>query len=255
MSAPSAARFSGRVENYARARPGYPREAIDCLFAACELRAGSVVADVGFGTGLLTRALLERGCIVYGVEPNSDMRTRGADALADFAQFTCVEGSAEATTLPDASVDLVAAAQAFHWFDPERAREEFARILVPGGWVAILWNYRRREASAFMAAYEALLHRYCPEYPGLLDPARHRARVAAFFGQAGFEQARYEHAQSHDYAELEAKHLSQSYVPLSGPAYGPMMDELRALFEAHQTGGRIAYEYETLMYRGRLTAA
>ncbi len=126
-------RFRGRAELYARHRPGYPGEVVTLLEDECGLRAGSVVADLGSGTGILAAMLLARGCRVFGVEPNADMRAEGARALAAQEGFVSVDGRAEATTLPDASVDLVTAAQAFHWFDRPRARAEFARILKPGG--------------------------------------------------------------------------------------------------------------------------
>ena len=118
-------RFSDRVENYVRYRPGYPPEVIQELKSECGLMASHVIADIASGTGIWTRMLLENGNPVFGVEPNAEMREAGERLLAAFPKFTSVAGTAEATTLADQSVDFVTAAQAAHWFDRERARREF----------------------------------------------------------------------------------------------------------------------------------
>src|SRR5271170_3464981 len=115
-------RFSNRVGDYVRYRPGYPRAVLDLLRDECGLTPKSVVADIGSGTGILTQMLLENGNLVYGVEPNAEMRAAGEEFLAAHPKFRSVAASAEATKLPDASVDLIVAAQAFHWFDPPASR-------------------------------------------------------------------------------------------------------------------------------------
>src|ERR1035438_5165838 len=118
-------RFSDRVENYIRYRPGYPLEALLALKSECGLSPQQAVADIASGTGIWTRMLLENGNPVFGVEPNPEMRQAGERLLARFPKFTSVTGSAEATTLPDQSVDFVTAAQAAHWFD---RRSEEGRV-------------------------------------------------------------------------------------------------------------------------------
>src|SRR6202162_5891906 len=136
-------RFSDRVENYVRYRPGYPSEVLGLLERECGLSPGQVIADIASGTGVWTRMLLENGNRVFGVEPNAEMRQAGERLLAGFPKFTSVAGTAEATTLPDKSVDFVTSAQAAHWFDRGRARREFVRILKPEGWLVLLWNERQ----------------------------------------------------------------------------------------------------------------
>jgi len=136
-------RFSNRVADYVRYRPGYPAALFDLLRVECAFTSNHAVADVGSGTGLLTKLFLENGNRVFGVEPNQEMRRAGEEFLHSFPKFTSVAGSAEATTLGDASVDFVTAGQAFHWFDPQAARREFLRILKTNGWVVIAWNDRR----------------------------------------------------------------------------------------------------------------
>jgi SAM-dependent methyltransferase len=253
MSLAPSRRFSRRADNYARFRPGYPDAVLDHLAADCDLERSSVVADVGSGTGLLARMLVEFGCTVHGIEPNREMREAGETALAGAGNFISVDGSAEHSTLPDASVDLVIAGQAFHWFDHALARTEFRRILRGRARVALLWNYRRPEASAFMRGYETLLRRYCPEYPQLLDPQRHRGKVIAFFSGGKVSEFSLDNRQRLDFEALEGRHLSQSYVPLEGESFEPMMRELRALYDAHQRNGSIAVDYETRMYCGSLS--
>lgn len=136
-------RFSSRVENYEKYRPSYPAAVIDTLRGECGLSSRSTIADIGSGTGLFSRLFLDFGCRVFGVEPNPDMRAAGERVLSAYPRFTSLDGSAEATGLAVGSVDFAAAGQAFHWFDPPRARDEFARILRPGGWVVLAWNERR----------------------------------------------------------------------------------------------------------------
>ena len=150
-------RFSDRVENYVRYRPGYPLEVLVALKTECGLAPSHAIADIASGTGLWTRRLLENGNPVFGVEPNSEMRAAGERLLAGFSKFTSLAGSAEATTLAHQSVYFVTAAQAAHWFDRESARREFVRILQPGGWLVLLWNERLTESTRFLRDYEHLL--------------------------------------------------------------------------------------------------
>src|ERR1700733_7160637 len=142
-------RFSSRVDDYVRFRPGYPLEIIGLLKKECGLTANSVIADIASGTGIFTRMLLENGNRVFGIEPNDEMKRAGERFLADYPRFTSIAGTAEATTLPDGSVDIVTAAQAAHWFDGENARREFIRNLKPGGWLVLVWNDRRMDATEF----------------------------------------------------------------------------------------------------------
>jgi SAM-dependent methyltransferase len=248
---PPTERFSTRVANYARHRPGYPAAMLDHLLRVCGLGTDSIVADLGSGTGLLAAQLLARGWQVIGVEPNREMREAAEAQLAAHPRYRSVAAPAEATTLERESVDLIVAAQAFHWFDRARARLEFVRILKPPRWTAIAWNYRHVDTSAFLRGYEALLHEYCPEYAEILDPERHRREVEAFFG-GEVALDRFDNVQSFDWEGLAGRHLSQSYVPLDGPRFEPMMRDLRHLYDACQVDGRVAFEHETRLYLGKL---
>jgi SAM-dependent methyltransferase len=246
-------RFSDRVENYVRYRPGYPPEVLAALKAECNLVASHAVADIASGTGLWTRMLLENGNTVFGIEPNAEMRAAGERLLTRFPNFTSVAGTAEATTLRNQSVDFVTAAQAAHWFEREKARREFVRILKPGGWLVLLWNERLTDSTPFLREYEHLLLTYGTDY----EEVRHERTTDAvneFFDPLPFEQRVFAMRQEFDYAGVEGRLLSSSYAPgPDHPRYSPMLRELRRIFDECADGGKAAFEYKTRLYFGRLT--
>jgi SAM-dependent methyltransferase len=245
-------RFSGRVENYARYRPGYPPEALQLLKDQCGLKPEHQVADIASGTGIWTRMLLENGNQVFGVEPNAEMREAGERLLAAFPRFTSAAGTAEATTLPSGSMDFVTAAQAAHWFDQARARQEFVRILKPGGWLVLLWNERVTDSTPFLRDYEQLLLTYGTDY----EQVRHERttdEVNVFFDPLPYQERVFANRQEFDYAGIEGRLLSSSYVPgPDHPNHAPMLQELRRIFDAHADGGQATFEYKTRVYFARL---
>lgn len=245
-------RFSSRVENYVRYRPGYPPAVIELLKNECGITSDAVIADVASGTGIFTRMLLENGNRVLGVEPNAEMRKAGEEFLVAYPHFTSVEGTAEATTLADHSIDVVTAAQAAHWFDRRKARHEFIRILKPGGWTVLLWNERRVDSTPFLREFERLLLGYGTDYQSVRHE-RTTDEIETFFAPSPFQVRTFEYLQQFDYPALEGRLLSSSYTPQSDDvAYRPMLQELRRLFDEHQAGGRVAFEYNTLVYYGQL---
>lgn len=245
-------RFSDRVENYVRYRPGYPPQVIHTLRNECGLTPDHDIADIASGTGIWTRLLLENGNRVFGVEPNNEMRQAGERLLARFDRFTSVAGSAEATTLPDRSVDFVTAAQAAHWFDRARARAEFARILRASGRLVLLWNERCKDSTPFLRDYEKLLLTFGTDY----EEMRHERTttvIREFFDPAPFEERTVPMRQELDYRGLQGRLLSSSYVP--GPEHSnhaAMLRELGRMFAEHALEGQIAFEYRTRLYFGRL---
>ena len=248
----STQRFSSRVDNYVRYRPGYPPEILELLRTECGLKASSVIADIASGTGILTRMLLENGNRVFGVEPNPEMRKAGEQLLARYPGFTSVAGSAEATTLDDHSVDIISAAQAAHWFDREKARQEFVRVLVPGGWTVLLWNERDTDATPFLREYEQLLLTYGTDY----REVRHEHTTDAidmFFAPSPFQAKVFPYSQELDAEALEGRLLSSSYTPQAEDAsYESMLRELRRIFDRHQRNGLVSFPYTTRVYYGRL---
>lgn len=246
-------RFSSRVENYVKYRPGYPPEVVRHLASHCALTPASLIADVGCGTGLLAERFLSNGNRVLGVEPNREMREAGARLLAGHPGFTAVAGTAEATTLDTASVDFVVAGQAFHWFEPAPTRAEFARILKPGGWVALVWNERRVAGTPFLEGYEAVIHRFAPDYEASNHRNVNAASLAAFFAPAKFELAEFVNAQEVDYAGAAGRLQSSSYTPEPGhPRHAPMLAALRDLVARTGTEGRVTLTYDTRVWYGRL---
>ena len=251
--ADSKQRFSSRAADYVRYRPGYPRTILDPLRDECGLTPDSVVADIGSGTGLLAQMFLENGNLVYGVEPNAAMREAGEQFLEKYPHFCSVAGSAEATTLPGASVDFVVIGQAFHWFEPNATRAEFRRILRPGGWVAVFWNERVTDTTPFLREYERFLRRFGTDYEKVSETYPRELHMTEFFGPSKFEGRFFPNEQVFDFEGLRGRLLSSSYAPPAGhPNHEPMLAELKRLFDAHQRGGRVRIEYKTHMYYGQL---
>jgi len=245
-------RFSNRVADYVRYRPGYPAEALALLRTECRLRPGHVIADIGSGTGFLSELFLKNGNRVYGVEPNEAMRQAGEEYLASYDGFSSINGSAEATTLDDTSVDFVTAGQAFHWFEPAAARREFLRILKPNAWVVILWNDRQM-VTPFASAYEDLLVKYGTDYKRVRESYPEAHSIQQFFGAGSFSQRDLPNEQVLDWDALAGRLRSSSYAPQEGHAnYAPMMTDLEELFRANQKDDRVRMEYATHMYFGRL---
>ncbi len=245
-------RFSSRVDNYVRYRPGYPAEVLDLLKKECGLTSESVVADIASGTGIWTRWLLSNGNAVFGVEPNAEMRKAGDEFLKSYPRFTSVAGTAEETNLPDHSVDIVTAAQAAHWFDPSRARAEFVRILKPGGWVVLLWNERLTDSTPFLRAYEHLLLEFGTDYKEVRHE-RTTAEISDFFAPAAYQERVFKFEQHFDYEGIEGRLLSSSYTPQPGQKnYEPMLGEMRKVFDEHQVNGEIVLEYDTRVFYGIL---
>ena len=245
-------RFSNRVEHYVRARPGYPAAILKLLESECGLSPVSVVADVGSGTGIFSRLLLERAGRVFAVEPNRAMREAAERAFANEPRFESRDGTAEATGMPVASVDLVTAAQAFHWFDLVKARREFGRILRPGGWIVLLWNERENDASPFMRAYEALLREFGTDYERVSRLLVDADAVRVAIGIEPLHLRTFENAQTLDRDGLRGRLLSTSYVPAPGaPRHDEMLAALERLFGAHQRDGTVTLVYRCDVYYGR----
>jgi SAM-dependent methyltransferase len=245
-------RFSDRVENYALYRPGYPPEVLKTLRSECGLMPSHMIADIASGTGIWTRLLLDNGNRVFGVEPNAKMREAGERMLASFPNFTSVAGTAEATGLAGQSIDFITAAQAGHWFDRAKAKQEFLRILRPGGWLVLLWNERVTDSTEFLRAYEQMLLKYGTDYQEIRHE-RTTAEIHQFFDPAPFQDCVFENRQEVDYEGAEGRLLSSSYAP--GPDHSrhtAMLRELRRIFEISSVKDRIAFDYKTRVYFGRL---
>ncbi len=213
-----------------------------------------MIAEPGSGTGLLTELFLENGNQVFGIEPNAEMRAAGERLLASYPKFSSINATAEATTLPNQSVDLIVAGQAFHWFDRESTGREFSRILKPAGWVVLIWNGFSVESSPLMSAYQKLLLRHGTDYLEVSRELDH-SDIASFFAPGSCRLAHFKFQQVFDYEGLEGRLLSSSFVPEPNhPNYELMRRDLRDIFNAHQKDGRVAFAYKTEVYYGQLSA-
>ena len=246
-------RFSTRADHYARYRPEYPSSVIHLLQSEIGLDHSWIICDVGAGTGLSSKLFLDHGHYVYGVEPNAPMREAAEALLDSHAFYQSIEGSAESTGLTDRCTDLVVAAQAFHWFDPGAARDEFRRILRPPGWVLLMWNRRLTDTTGFLRAYEDLLLRYGTDY----DRVRHENVQSQAIG--GFFADRYVYRQLPnrqllDAEALKGRLLSSSYTPSPEHRdHRSMLESLHEIFEQHHTEGRVCIEYSLDLYIGQLS--
>jgi SAM-dependent methyltransferase len=218
------------------------------------LTPAATIADVGSGTGIFSRLLLDYGCTVYAIEPNAEMRAYAEADLGKRERYHSIAASASATHLADASVDHVTAAQAFHWFDLEASRREFRRILRADGAVVLVYNTWRGRNTPFLKAYDELTRRYDREYATrAATPVSVPQRLAAFFGPPGYEQAQIDNPYHYSWEEFHGGALSRSYAPLPGdPDHEAYVAELRALFEAHAREGQIQFPYLTIVVWGDL---
>ncbi len=244
-------RFSNRVENYIKYRPGYPKEIIDFLTEKINFRSGWMIADIGSGTGILSKLFLENGNIVLGVEPNEEMRKAGENQLKNYSNFISINGSSENTSIDDDKVDLIAAGQAFHWFNVEKSKKEFKRILNKNGYVILVWNNRKTGSSGFLRDYEELLKNHSVDYQ-LVDHKNVNEKILKQFFD-NYELKIFQNFQDFDFEGLKGRLLSSSYAPMPGhPKYLPMMAQLENIFNKNKTDGKVKFEYNTELYYGTI---
>ncbi len=245
-------RFSDRAELYGKYRPNYPPEMFAFLFSVAGLHNARVVADLGSGTGILSEPFLQNGLTVYGVEPNADMRAVAEAKLQIYDGFRSVDGRAEATGLESSTVDLVAAGQAFHWFNAEETREELHRILRPGGLCALIWNERAMDTTPFLRAYEEFLRTWGTDYDAVRTTYENPEAIGAVLGPK-YSRSVFANRQVLHREGLRGRVRSSSYVPADDdPRSAQMLEALDALFETHQENGKVQIDYNTNLYLGNV---
>lgn len=246
-------RFTTRVNNYIKYRPSYPAAVIELLQREYGLTANTVVADIGSGTGMLAELFLRMGCPVYGVDPNDAMRAAGEALLSNYERFTSVAATAENTTLPDRSMDLITAGQAFHWFDAERTSWEWRRILKLGGYVALVWNDRHAGGTPFLEAYEQMLRTYGTDYRTVNHQNDDQAEKRdAFLGGNTWTLHTFPNQQVFDWDGVRGRLLSSSYAPEAGhPNHESMLAELRRIFDQYNENGTVTFLYTTEVWVGQ----
>lgn len=244
-------RFSNRVENYLKYRPGYPIEL--AIYLKTIGIQEKIIADIGSGTGISAKLFLDLKCTVYGIEPNKEMREAGETFLSDYPEFKSINATAEFTSLTDHSVDAIVVAQAFHWFDKEKCKLEFERILKPNGYIVLIWNDRVTDRTPFLKAYEELLISYAIDYKEVnhknIDEKKMEAFFVAFKSKNKMERLSFKNYQVFNYQGLEGRLLSSSYVPTPNhPNYEPMLTKLQQIFDEYNKGGKVTIEYDTIVY-------
>jgi SAM-dependent methyltransferase len=238
-------RFCDRVSDYVAARPGYPAGVVENLRAVGALSPGAVVADIGSGTGISSRLFLDAGCRVMAVEPNAAMRASAEELLGDHPGFASIAGTAEASTLEPGSADLVAAGQAFHWFDARAAAREFGRILRSDGWVTLFWNTRSHTATPFMEELEQLVRRFGTDYEKVHHEQLPEASLSVVLPR-NRHSLTMPNLQRLKRSGLHARLLSASYLPSRGtPGAQQMLREADSLFDRHSEAGFVEIQYRT----------
>ncbi|HEY4207334.1 MAG TPA: class I SAM-dependent methyltransferase [Puia sp.] len=241
-------RFSDRVDNYVKYRPDYPKTVLTLLAEVIGLSPDWIVADIGAGTGISTALFLDNGNRVYAVEPNGPMRNKAQELLGSRPGFTSIDGAAESTTLPGSNIDLIIAGQAFHWFDPSLAKNEFHRILRPNGHIALLWNERQLD-SDFEKAYEEILQHYGTDYLQVRHSNISPDDIGSFFSPDPYQLMTTPNRQAFDWERLQGRFLSSSYIPTEhNEKYKKMITRLHDVFTTCQQNGLVHFDYQTKLY-------
>lgn len=252
MKIDTVSRFSSKAEKYAKYRPDYSAEAIRAIFENAKLTSESVVADIGSGTGIVSQHFIKNGNLVYAVEPNLQMSQIAQSQLGKYRNFHQVQGYAEATTLPDASVDLIAVGQAKHWFESEPTKREFVRILKPTGWLAILYNTRSTDNL------DSEIRRACITENGWdTDPAhakRPQGRPVEWYYEGNeLIKLNFSNPRTYDLEGFIGLELSNSYAPdESHHAFPAFVDALARVFEKFQAQGKVTINFITDLYLGKV---
>ena len=245
-------RFTGRAEAYSSYRPTYPKQFLDILNKEANFDSTKIVADIGSGTGILSKLFLENGNRVFSVEPNDDMRSVAGSNLGHFQRFASIKGTAENTTLEDRSVDLISVGQALHWFDSKRSWKEFSRIIKRGGYLCILYNDRKTDdASGIMQRYEEIIDKHARNKPNL-----ERVEddiLSKFFSGWSFKKFSISNEQVLDFEGLVGRVCSASYMPQQNQqGFSEVKRELKDMFSKYQKDNKIMLSYETNIFLGLL---
>ena len=246
----STERFSDRVDNYAKYRPAYPEKILDYL-KEYNFSGSSVIADAGSGTGKLTELFLKNGNRTYAVEPNPDMRNMADSLLNKYANYVSINGTAEKTALGNASVDFVVVGQAFHWFDADKALNEFRRILKINGVLVLIWNDRKLD-TGFLIEYDSILKKYSKDY-GEITHRNISDEVIEKYYSGDYKKYTIDNYQEFNFTELMGRFSSGSYTPKEGTdEYKDSYRSLEKIFHKYETNGKIVFKYDTKIYAGRI---
>lgn len=247
-------KFTGKAEKYIKFRPSYPKEYLDYLFQECSLTKTSIIADIGAGTGIFSKCLLDRACTVIAIEPNTDMRNAAKSFLQGYDKVTLVNGTDEDTTISSNSVDLITAAQAFHWFDAEKFKLECRRILKPNSKVALVWNSRDSH-SEFVMETSDICFKLCKDFHGFsgrLD-SNSAIIIKQFYNDSKYEVKEFSNNLEYDLDGFIGRNLSASYAPKeSDKNYQEFVFEMNRLFEKYSNNGKLILPNITQSFLGEV---
>ncbi|MBQ7294914.1 MAG: methyltransferase domain-containing protein [Clostridia bacterium] len=243
-------KFTGIAEDYTVGRPSYADSFIDYLFTELGFTSETIIADIGCGTGKLTKQILDRGSFVYGVEPNEDMRSVAVKELIKYEKFTSVKGDASNTSLQDRSVDFVTAAQAFHWFNIYEFRSECKRIIKDNGKVILIWNSRDESDEVNKAIY-TMNKKFCPNFKGFSGGIKKDdERIIEFFS-GEYERLRFDNPLYYNKDTFISRCLSSSYSLKQGDKnYDEYISYAKCIFDKYSIDGILKIGNNTVAYIG-----
>lgn len=247
MNVDNTKRFSNRVEDYIKYRPTYPNEMLNVLAKELGLTSEKVIADIGSGTGISSIPFLKNRNRVFGIEPNKEMREAQEEILKEYTNFKSVNGTAEETKLENKTVDLIFCGQAFHWFDKEKSKKEFSRILKENGNLVFVWNSRSTKTD-FQKEYEQILYDYIEEYKNVNHRNIEDLDIQKFFSPKKMKIYELHNEQKFDLDGLKGRLKSSSYCPKEGEEHTKLISEIENLFYKHQEDNIIKFNYETKIY-------
>lgn len=243
--------FSNKAKWYQKSRPDYAREWIEDLRAKWKVNSDTIIADIGSGTGILSKQLLELGCTVYAVEPNDAMRLCAEQTLGSISQFVSINATAENTTLLEHSVDIVVAAQSFHWFSMDAFRAECQRVLHQDGLVMLVWNMRVQN-NEIVKKNKEICQKYCPLFRGFSGNIQEQSEKIHRFFKGSYEKKSYPNSLHYTKEQFIERNLSSSYsLAEKDTHYQAYNRALAALFNQYAKNDTICMPYETVCYVGR----
>ncbi len=241
-------KFNQKADLYSFGRPSYANALIDMLYSQQGFTEQSVIADIGSGTGILTKQLLQRGSYVYAVEPNADMRCNAEAALKSFTKFKCVNGTAEHTTLENCSVHFITVAQAFHWFNVLLFKDECKRILKRNGKVFLIWNKKDHD-TAVSIEQNLIFEKFCPNFVGSSGGIKENDEKIKLFFDDSFECVQFDNPLLYDREKFVRRSLSSSYsLTKEDKNYDEYLNELNNLFDKHAKNGLLSTPNKTVAY-------
>jgi ubiquinone/menaquinone biosynthesis C-methylase UbiE len=213
------------------------------------LSKNTIVADIGSGTGIFTKHLLDTADKVYAIEPNTEMRAAADVMLKDYPNYISLGASASQTGLNDHSVNLIVCAQAFHWFNTPEAKAEFKRILKDTGYVSLIWNNRVTDVDDFSKAYDKLLREKTADYNEVNHQKLAPTDFRAFYKDKKYEKVIFPSFQEFDEEGYIGRANSSSYVPVGDETF---LQHLKDIFRQYQQNGKVKFHYNTEVYLGQV---